>query len=426
MHRKRYLRIAFLCVVMSAFMAVPALAQNDLSLQVTSGSTLVSPGATVTVTLDIAGLSSPINGVQAFLHYDNTLLTLTGVAVNTTIGVVGWSTGRDTDTAGDVDFVAAMNGGSTQLDHTIATLTFTADAVGTTSIIFRTVVAPVFHKLTLVDNSSVIPNTTNSSAITIQGEPHVASLEVFYSGSNLRECVGGDTPGALCQADIQCPGTPTGTCTGPEQADPNIFYLGAGSVATVNNVSYYIRGITGIRVYFDTVVDFSTLDPTDAFSFEWTNPNGSTFTPVTNVASTFLVSEATKGGVTVVTIVIDNDTVMKRWLKTTIDAAQVSVAGALLDGDLAGNPISMPSGDTVPGGNAVFYLASMPGDVQGDLVTTLDDVSLDRIESNPTIAVLIDNVFDVNKDGAVTLDDVSVTRMASNPTIGVPLITPVP
>ncbi len=426
MHRMEYLRIAYLTIVVVAlFRPTQALALNDLSLHVDAGSTLVAPGATVTVTLDVAGLADPINGVQAFLHYDNTLLTLTGVVVNTTIGGVGWSTGLDTDNAGDVDFVAAMNGGSTQAAHTVATLSFTADAVGTTNIVFRTVAPPVYHKLTLVDNSAVFPNTTDAASITIQSEPRVASLEVFYAGSNLRECVGGDTPAAPCQADAQCPGTPAGTCSGPEQADVNILYLGAGSVATVDNVSYYVRGVTGIRVYFDKVVDFQA-SPNDAFSFEWTALNGSTFTPVTNVATTFAVSAATVNGVTVVTIVIDDDTVSKRWLKTTIDATQVSTVGGLLDGELTGNPTVMPSGDALPGGNAVFYLANMPGDADGDLVATLDDVSLVRLESNPTIAVLIDNVFDVDKDGVVTLDDVSTTRLVSSPTIGIPLITPAP
>ncbi len=396
MTRKQAWNIIVLGAIGTASIAPQIAATDDLSLNVSAGSETVLPGATVTVTLDVTGLSAPINGVQVFLAYDPTLLTLTGVSPNTSIGA-GWTEGVESDVGGAVDFVAAMNGGSTQADHTIATLSFTADALGTTNIAFRTVAAPIFTRLTRVDNSVILPSVFDSGGIVIHGPPpHVASIDVFYSGKFA------------------------------DATDPSIWCLAAGATATIDNIGYYIRGITGIRITFDELVDFQTLDPRDAFSFEWTAVNGTTFTPVTNATTTISVTSAAVGGVTVATVVINDDHVMKRWLKTTIDATQVSTAGVFLDGELTGNPILMPSGDTAPGGNAVFFLANMAGDSDGTGVTDLNDVSVVRVNSNQFIGVPIDDVFDVDKSGVVNLNDVSVTRAAANQFEGVPLFTPIP
>ena len=63
----------------SVLVTQPAIAVDDLSLNVAAGSENVQPGDTVTVTLDIANLSVPINGVQVRLNYDTTVMTLIDV-----------------------------------------------------------------------------------------------------------------------------------------------------------------------------------------------------------------------------------------------------------------------------------------------------------------------------------------------------------
>ncbi|MFQ5496063.1 MAG: hypothetical protein ACE5EX_11860, partial [Phycisphaerae bacterium] len=108
----------------------------------------------------------------------------------------------------------------------------------------------------------------------------------------------------------------------------------------------------------------------------------------------------------------------------TLDAAQVSGSGVPLDGEMTGNPVVLPSGDGTFGGDAVFYVGNMAGDVDGDRVVRLGDAVLAREQANPFLPVLIDNVFDVDKDGVVRLGDAVLIREESNPFLGLPLISP--
>ena len=92
MRRKDALAI-LVATSLTAVMAAPSLAVDDLSLNVTPATECVSAGQTITVTLDVASLSAAVNGVQVLLHYDNTLLTLIDV-VPTDLGLTppdeGW------------------------------------------------------------------------------------------------------------------------------------------------------------------------------------------------------------------------------------------------------------------------------------------------------------------------------------------------
>ena len=222
---------------------------------------------------------------------------------------------------------------------------------------------------------------------------HVANLEVFYSG------------------------------TYADAADPSRSFLAPGSVATTANMTNYIHGITGIRVTFDAVVSFATTADA-ALAYEWSDIGGITFSPVTGVASEFTVIEDTSSGVTVLDIVITNDHVRRRWLKVTVDATQVTSSGVELDGELVGNPVIGPSGDGTPGGDAIFFLGSMPGDVTGDRKTTLTDAGQTRLQVNPVFGVPIDNVFDVDKSGKVQLADAGQVRLDVNPVLTLRLIAP--
>ncbi|MFQ5463845.1 MAG: hypothetical protein ACE5E5_14615, partial [Phycisphaerae bacterium] len=207
------------------------------------------------------------------------------------------------------------------------------------------------------------------------------------------------------------------------QADPSVAILAAGSTATTANMTNYIHGITGIRVRFDRLVAFATT-PDAALSFVWTTGAGSVFTPVTNAATAISATAVDAGGFTEVTIVIADDHVRRRWLGVTLDAAQVSAQGVALDGEIVGNPAVVPSGDGIPGGNAVFYMGSITGDVDADRRTLLTDAGLVRGQVNPFLPVLITNVFDVDKDGRVLLTDAGLTRADVNPFFLLPLITP--
>jgi hypothetical protein len=223
--------------------------------------------------------------------------------------------------------------------------------------------------------------------------PRVANLELFYAGRF------------------------------DDEADPTYDFLAAGSTASVDNITNYVHGITGIRVFFDAVVEFATT-PDVAFSFEWTTGTGTTFTPVTGASTAISVTAVEQDGATVVTIIIDDDHARRRWLKVSIDAAQVSMAGMDLDGGLTGNPVGLPSGDGLPGGDSVFYIGNLSCDVDGDRRTLLTDAGLVRAMVNPFLYVPITNPYDVDKDRRVLLTDAGEARADVNPFYLLPLISP--
>ena len=207
-----------------------------------------------------------------------------------------------------------------------------------------------------------------------------------------------------------------------DNADTSKYFLADGSVSTNGNITNYVYGITGIRVFFDDEVDFAN-DPEDAFAFEWTTGTGKIFTPVSDPDEKISVTTSVQNDKTVVKIVIDEDHVERRWLKVIIDADEVSADGNALDGELDGNPVDLPSGNGTAGGDAVFYHGNVPGDVDGDRKTTLDDwvAVLAEIEESE---VPITNVYDVDKSSEVQQADADATRAHVNPFITLPVISP--
>lgn len=246
---------------------------------------------------------------------------------------------------------------------------------------------------------------------------HVVALELFHAGRFL-VCRGGVDDGTACSLGTDCS---SGICA--EQADPTVDFLATGGVASFMNMSNADAGITGVRIVFDQLVTFATT-PEAAFLFDWTTGTGTSFTPVTGVATDITVTATIENGVTVVSIVLTNNHLRRRWLRVEMDASQISTGGALLDGELSGNPAALPSGDGNPGGSAIFYVGSMTGDIDGDRKTSLTDVGQIRSMANPFLPVPIDNVFDVDKDGKVLLTDVGKVRLDVNPFFALPLIVP--
>ena len=130
------------------------------------------------------------------------------------------------------------------------------------------------------------------------------------------------------------------------------------------------------------------------------------------------------GGITTVEIVITDRHVRRRWLKVTLLAAQVTSTGLQLDGEMVGNPVVLPSGDGSPGGDAIFYLGNLTGDVSGDRKTLLEDIGLIRSVVNPFLPVPITDLNDIDKDAKVLLGDVGDARLDVNPFVTLPIINP--
>lgn len=150
-----------------ALAVTPARGAGQLSLQVASGSTMARLGDVITVTLDVAGLTAPINGIQAFVHYDPSVLRLVDVVGNESVGT-GWMAITEDRGSGDFLQLLVMLGGETAIDHSAATLTFEAIALGSTSITFLVDVPPLRAKLTAAaDASPILPVTVSSEQIVI-------------------------------------------------------------------------------------------------------------------------------------------------------------------------------------------------------------------------------------------------------------------
>jgi hypothetical protein len=415
--------------------AWPARAVDDLALTVAGGGTMVQPGDIVFVTLDVGSLSSAINGAQALIGYDPAILSLTDI-VPTDLGLTppaqGWVEVAQSDTSGAVVYAAVIHDGGISSDHAIATLIFNVIGEGSGNVFFRPDSPPFATKLTVAaDNSTIFPNRIPSEVI-------VSTCDdgLFCTGMESFD-------GFLCQPGTD-PCTPlpcdegTDTCILPpaidalevfyagrfnNQADPSRVALAAGGTSDSANVTNYIHGITGIRVFFDGVVSFATT-PQAAFQFDWTTGTGTTFSPVTDAGTAITVTDAVQGSATVVTIVLADAHVVRRWLRVTVHASQITEGGQALDGELSGNPPVLPSGDGLPGGNAVFYLGNLSGDVDGDRRTVLGDVGLVRAAVNPFVNIPITNVFDVDKSGKVLLTDAGETRADVNPFFTLPVISP--
>jgi hypothetical protein len=250
----------------------------------------------------------------------------------------------------------------------------------------------------------------------------------FLAGAAPLLCVGGGNEGLACVNDADCTvcvgGINAGLpCTGAADCSGGACPAGICASSKLENITNYMLGITGIRVSFDTVVSFATTADA-AFTFEWTSPTGTIFSPVTDAATAITVTQTITGGATVVDIVLADNHVRQRWLKVSIDATQVTALGVELDGELLGNPVVLPSGNGTPGGDAVFYLGNTPGDVTADRKNTLTDIGRIRLQVNPALRVTVENIYDVDKSVKIQLADVGLARLDLNPAFALPLISP--
>lgn len=155
-------------VILLVMLAVsPANGAIELALNVSAGSASAQIGDLVTVTLDVAGLTVPINGIQAFVHYDENILRLVDVQGNDSVGA-GWTAFTEDRGGGDLIELLVMFGGQTAINHSAATMTFEAIAIGSTSVIFLPDDPPLRVKLTVAsDASPILPITIASTEIMV-------------------------------------------------------------------------------------------------------------------------------------------------------------------------------------------------------------------------------------------------------------------
>lgn len=388
--------IPLFAFVAAALCAAPVSAIDNLTLNVPLPSQSVTVGETVTVTLDVSQLLQPINGIQAFLQFDPAMLQLNTITPNSAAGDLasGWIVGQENIIGGSITYIVALFADATAADDLVATLTFTAVGAGATQVVFDPA-PPTPSKLTGSDNATIFPTLLNSQTIVIDAgtaSPSIQAIDVFYVGRFA------------------------------DAADPSQTCLAVGTTAVSRNITNHMSGITGIRLRFSTIVAFATT-PADAFSFEWTTGADTTFTPISAPAGTVSVT-ATDGGVTTVDIVFEDNLIRRRWLKVVVDAAQITAGGVTLDGELQGNPVQVPSGNGTAGGDAVFFLGNLAGDVDGNQKVEFLDAVLARSQLNPFLFVPIDNASDIDKDGKVLFFDAVQARVELNPFFALPLISP--
>ncbi len=159
---------------------------GELFFTVADGSECVTTADPITVTLDVANLSTAINGVQALVHYDTARLTLVGITPATGWVLISPPNPNSPDPDGDGLLACALYlpGGSISDDSTVATFLFSPVAEGATNVIFQADDDPFFTKLTVAgDSTTILPYKVGSGTISIDNT-------VATAGSNSPVCEG--------------------------------------------------------------------------------------------------------------------------------------------------------------------------------------------------------------------------------------------
>ena len=200
----------------------------ELVLDVPGAPVVVQMGEEVDVMLKVANLTTAINGVQALIHYDDSVLSLVGIipahlgldkhivsnaaiasvapsrrggtqkrrqwgrsavpATDSTDAVLasaaaGWVEISESDVGGDIAYAAQIQGGSTTADGTVATLTFEAVATGTPVISFLPNRPPAHPTL-----CTKVTDASNAQAIfpvktdTHRGDISIGEAQCFIDG----------------------------------------------------------------------------------------------------------------------------------------------------------------------------------------------------------------------------------------------------
>ncbi|MCK4659564.1 MAG: hypothetical protein KAV82_08595, partial [Phycisphaerae bacterium] len=165
----------------------------DLTLNVAAGSECVDTDDTITVTLSVACLPEGINGVQALIHYDTSLMTLVGITAESL-----WQEIVEQDVGGDILWAACIPGSATATDGIVATLVFDPIAEGATNVTFQADDPPFHTKLTQSgDNITILPDKVDSGVISIDDTVATASNNGPFCEGDTIELSGGPSSGPL-------------------------------------------------------------------------------------------------------------------------------------------------------------------------------------------------------------------------------------
>jgi len=181
--------------------------------------------------------------------------------------------------------------------------------------------------------------------------------------------------GVLCAADFD------GVTVGEDVVPPVItgVKLNARAGSSVSSVEPCSGGVQTIEVNFNEPVSFEQ-DDVGLWAVSFHGDSETT--------DGVLVPQSIAGsGTDTMVISLQGGTVVNTWVKVALGGSSITdIAGNLLDGNapaggsgftcLYDASVDLPSGDGSAGGNAAFYLASLKGDVTGDLFVGQSDLDV--------------------------------------------------
>jgi len=159
---------------------------------------------------------------------------------------------------------------------------------------------------------------------------------------------------------------------------------------TVSTPTSNIQGLRTIEITFNEEV---TFDYNDVTVTPVTFPGGvETFGTALVLGGGGTTDGSVSGsGTNKMTITIDDNTVVDEWVKVVLDDGIVDGDNNALDGEdpsgwgyLANAAIDLPSGDGTAGGDAIFYVGNLVGDVNGD--GEVNGTDEDIAEANSTLS----------------------------------------
>jgi len=154
----------------------------------------------------------------------------------------------------------------------------------------------------------------------------------------------------------------------PVNPPPTVEGIALNGDRTVSGIEPSGTGVQTIEVTFSEAVNFTSGDVTVQ---EVTFPGGSE-----DPGDVLTPTSITGDGTDTMTITLDSASVVDTWVKVTLDggATITDLAGTALDGEApsggAGrgylyDATDLPTGDGTAGGDAVFYVGSLRGDLYG-------------------------------------------------------------
>ena len=357
--------------------SVDTIASTDVPLPIPDKSTMTSD-------LVVAGLSEDIADVNVTLDISHTwvsdliatLISPTGTRVEL-FDSVGGSGDDFSGTTFDDEAGQAIADGTAPFSGTYRPSGSLADFDGES--------ANGTWQLEIKDPKKFIDGTLNSWSVTItMGEPSATTVfdgTYLFTGlsAGTYTVAEGDIAGWVQKYPVG--GTHSVTLTAGEVVEDVDFgnhiispprvtdvELNGDADRTVSSIEPSGIGVQTIAVTFNEAVNFDAGDVTlQKVTFPGgTETLGDVLTPTSIVGS----------GTATMTITFDSTSVVDTWVKVTLDGTGTitDLAGTALDGEAPSggsgrgyiyDATDLPTGDGTAGGDAVFYVASLRGDLYG-------------------------------------------------------------